>query len=287
MSWQMASLSASRRLDGPAVCRHAGRDLLHRDQPDRRVPVSRRRRRPASGCAQQRRGRDQFLADADPAFHSDGRGALPYRPCAEGHRWRRAADPPGAGPSRGRRGRRRNDLLGDFGIDDRDHRHARLADAARDAVARLQPRSCDRPDHGDRRRRHAHSAFRADRSARQPVGHFDFQAADRRRGAGPDAQRRFCRLHRRPRADAARSCAGDPDRKQDRLGTLRAALPLCSAARLDLRRGDRRDVGRHCDTDGIGGPRRACDHGARSCLSRAQFAEPDAGACAGRSRSPA
>ena len=27
----------------------------------------------------------QFLADADPAFHLDGRSALPYRPCAEGH----------------------------------------------------------------------------------------------------------------------------------------------------------------------------------------------------------
>ena len=270
MSWQMASLLASRRLDGPAVCRHAGRDLLHRDQPDRRVPVSRRRRRPASGCAQQRRGRDQFLADADPAFHFDGRGALPYRPCAEGHRRRRAADPPGAGPPRCRRGRRRNDLFGDFGVDDRDHRHARLADAARHAVARLQPRSRDRPDHGDRRRRHAHSAFRADGSARQPVGNFDFQAADRRRRARPDAQRRFCRLHRRSRADAAGSCAGDADRKQDRLGALRASRPLRSAARLYLRGRDRRDVGRHCHADGIGGPRRACDHGSRCRLSRAQ-----------------
>ena len=139
----------------------------------------------------------QFLADADPAVHPDGRGAVPHRPRAEGDRRRRAADQPGAGPARRGRGRRRNGFLRDLGLDDCNDGDARFADAAGDAVARLQSGAGDRPDHGDRRGRHADPAVRAHRPARQPFGNFDLQAPDRRRRAGPDPERRLCRLHRR------------------------------------------------------------------------------------------
>ena len=61
-----------------------------------------------------------------------------------------------------------------------------LADAARDARARLSPDHGDRADHGHRRGRHADPAVGTDRAARQPVGHLDLEAADRRRRARPD-----------------------------------------------------------------------------------------------------
>ena len=84
----------------------------------------------------------------------------------EGHRRRRAADPPGAGPPRSRCGHRRNDLLRDIGIDDSDDSDAWFVNAASNAIAWLQSRFSNRPDHGDWRSRYAHSAVRAHRLAR-------------------------------------------------------------------------------------------------------------------------
>ena len=78
--------------------------------------------------------------------------------------------------------------------------------------------------------------------------------------------------------DAARACAGNADRKQNRLGPLRVAFFLRPAAGLDLRRRDRRDVGRNCNADRIGGVGRACDHGAGGRLSRAHLRKPAASA---------
>ena len=141
---------------------------------------------PRAGRAQQRGVGDELLADADPAVRPDGRDPVPHRPRHQGDRRRRAADPAGARPAcRGRRGGRHR-VLRHLRLDHRHHGHAGLADAARDAGARLSPDHGDRADHGHRRRRHADPAVGADRAARQPVGHLDLQAADRRRRAGPD-----------------------------------------------------------------------------------------------------
>ena len=101
----------------------------------------------------------------------------------------------------------------------------------------------------------------------QSVGHFDFQAADRRRGAGPDAQPGLCRLYRGSRALNPEIGAGDRGRTTHRLGEIRAARPLCHPADLDLRRGDRRDVRWHRNPDRIGRARRHRDHGAGRRLS--------------------
>lgn len=63
-------------------------------------------------------------------------------------------------------GRRRNGFLGDLGVDYCDDGDARFVDAAGDAVARIQSRPGNRPDHGDRRCRHAYPALRPHCSAR-------------------------------------------------------------------------------------------------------------------------
>ena len=70
------------------------------------------------------------------------------------------------------------------------------------------------PDHGDRRRRHADPALGADRAARQPVRDLDLQAADRRRGPGPDAvaSRSSPTSWSRAQADAG-ARAADADRR--------------------------------------------------------------------------
>ena len=80
---------------------------------------------------------DQLRPDADPAVHPDGRGAVPHRPRHQGDRRHRADDPAGAGTPRGGGRRCRHDVLGDLRLDHRHHRHARLADAAGHAGARL------------------------------------------------------------------------------------------------------------------------------------------------------
>ena len=61
---------------------------------------------------------------------------------------------------------RRNDLLRDIGIDDSDDSDAWFVNAASNAIAWLQSRFSNRPDHGDWRSRYAHSAVRAHRLAR-------------------------------------------------------------------------------------------------------------------------
>ena len=88
-------------------------------------------------------------------------------------------------------------VLGDLRLDHRHHGDAGQPDAAGDALARLPPDHGHRADHGDRRGRHADPALGADRAARQPVGHLDLQAADRRHRAGPDPLGHLRRLHHR------------------------------------------------------------------------------------------
>ena len=79
--------------------------------------------------------------------------------------------------------------------------------------------------------------------------------------------------------------AADADRGAHRLGQVRAAGALRPAADLDLRRGDRRHVGRHRDADRIGRARRARHHGAGAGLSRAHASTCCSRRCAAPSRS--
>ena len=202
-------MADARGLDRPAVPRAAGGVLLPRHQPGRRGALPRRRGGPHADRAQQRAVGGELLADADSAVHPDGRGAVPHRPRGEGDRRRRAPDPPGAGPPRGRRGGGGHRVLRDLRLDHRHHRDARQPDAAGDARARLSPDHGHRADHGDRRGRHADSALGAHRAARQPVGHLDLQAADRRRDPGPDPEPRLHRLHRGAREAEPVARAGD------------------------------------------------------------------------------
>jgi hypothetical protein len=59
------------------------------------------------------------------------------------------------------RGRRGHRFLGHLGLDDRDDGDARQPDGAGDDRARLPPDDGHRPDHGDRRGRHADPALGA------------------------------------------------------------------------------------------------------------------------------
>ena len=267
--------AASRRIDGAAAARHAGGALVRGHQYRRRMAVPRRRGGPGADRAQQRRVGDELLADADPAVHPDGRDPVSHGPCHQGHRRRRASHPAGAGAAcRGRRGGRHR-VLRHLRLDHRHHSHAGLADAARDARARLPPDHGDRTDHGDRRGRHADPAVGADRAARQPVGDLDLQAADRRRRARPDPVGGLRRLHRRAGEADARARAADADRRPLRLGELAPAHALRRAADRHLRRGGRRHVGRVRNADRVGGAGRAGDHGRGGALSRAEPRSPD------------
>ena len=203
-----------------------------------------------------------------------------------GHRRRRAPHPPGARTACGRRRRGRHGVLGDLGLHHRDHRHARLADAADHAGARLSPDHGGRPDHGDRRRGHADPALGAHRAARQPVRHFDLQAADRRRRSWADPVGGLHRLHHRARVDHAVARAAHRRRHAPRLGELAAARALRHPAGRDLRRRGRRDVGRLRDADGIRRARRAGDHGDGRALPRAHVRCADEIAARARSRFP-
>src|SRR6516162_8565292 len=263
--------AASRRLHGASVHRPAGRLRVHGDQHRRGDLVSRRRCGPEPNAQEQRRGGDQFLADANSPLRADGRGSLPYRARPEGDRRNRAPGSSGPGTPRGRRGGRGHGVLGHLGLDHRDHRHAGVVDAAGHALARLQPGAGDGTDHGDRRGRHADPAVRAHRAARQPVRDFDFEAADRRRRSGPDAQRRVRRLHHRARDGESGAGAGDRGRGEIGMGAIRAARMLRAAARLDLCGGHRGHVGRHCHSDGVRRARGACHHGACRGLSRVEL----------------
>ena len=212
--------AAARRLDRAAVHRHAGGVLVHRHQPRRRHGCfSAATAGIAPARAQQRAPRwsnfsltpiPLFILMGEVLFHTglaikviDGverlirqvPGRLAVVAVVAGH-----------------------GVLGDLRLDHRDHRDARLADAAGDAGARLSPDDGDRPDHGDRRGRHADPAVGADRAARQPVGHLDLEAPDRRRRAGPDPERRLRRLHRGAREDQPDARAADADRGAPRLG---------------------------------------------------------------------
>src|SRR6516165_7840746 len=262
---------AERRPHGASVHRPAGRLRLHGNQYCGGDLVSRGRRGLEPNAQKQRRGGDQFLADANSALRADGRGSLPYRARPEGDRRNRAPGASGPGTARGGGGGRGHGVLGDLGLDHRDHRHAGVVDAAGHAVARVQPGAGDGTDHGDRRGRHTDPAVRPHRAPRQPVRDFDFEAADRRRRSGPDAQRRVRRLHHRPREHESGAGAGDRGRGEIELGEIRAAGALRAAARLYLRGGYRGNVGRHCDTDGVRRARGACHHGAGRCLSLVEF----------------
>ena len=263
-----------RRLDGPAAARHAGGAVVRGHQHSRRMAVPRRRGWSGASRAQQRGVGDELLADADPAVRADGGGPVSHRPRHQGHRRRRAPDPAGAGPARGGRRRGRHGVLRHLRLDHRHDSHAGLADAAGNAGAGLSPDHGDGADHGHRRRRHADPAIGADRAARQPVGHLDLQAADRRRRARPDPVAGLRRLHRRARQADARACAADADRGATRLGGLAPAGALRGAADRHLRRGGRRHVGRVCDADRVGGAGRAGDHGRGGALSRAERSKP-------------
>ena len=262
--------AAARRIDRAAADRHAGGAVVRRHQYRRRVAVSGRRGRPRADRAQQRRVGDELLADADPAVRPDGRDPVPHRPRHQGDRRRGATDPAGAGTARGGGRGCRHRVLRDLRLDHRHHGHAGLADAARDAGARLPPDHGDRADHGHRRGRHADPAVGADGAARQPVRHLDLQAADRRRGAGSHPVGGIRRLHRRAREADAEPRAADADRAASGLGGLAAAGPLCGAADRHLRRGGRRHVWRFRDADRVGGARRPRDHGGGGALPRAE-----------------
>ena len=243
-------------------------------------------RRADADRAQQRRLGDELFADADPAFHPDGRNPVPHRPRHPGDRRRRAPHPPGARTACGRRRRGRHGVLGDFGLHHRNHRHARLADAADHAGARLSPDHGGRPDHGDRRRGYADPALGAHRAARQPVRHLDLKALDRRRRSRADPVGRVYRLHHRARVDHAVARAAHRRRHASRLGKLAAARALRHPAGRDLCRRGRRDVGRLRDADGIRRARRARDHGDGRALPCAYVRRADEVAARARWRFP-
>ena len=181
----------------------------------------------------------------------------------------------GARPARRGGGRGRHDLLGDLGLDHRHHRDARQPDGAADAQARLPPDDGHRPGDGDRRRGHADPAVGADRAARQPVGHLDHQASDRRHRAGADPQRGVRALHRAARATQAGPCAEERVRRIPRLAEAAAVREVRAAAGVDLHRGGGRDDRRLRHAHRVGGARRVCDRGAGDGLSRAHAEATD------------
>ena len=233
------------------------------------------------------RGGHQLFAHADPAVRADGRSAVPHRPGGQGDRRHRAPDPPGARPPRGRRGRRRHGVLGDLGLDHRHHRHARQPDAAGDAGARLPPDHGHRPDHGDRRGRHADPAVGAHRSARQPFGHFDFEAADRRRRARIDSFGHVRRLHRRARQARSEARAAERAHRIPRLGEAAPVPAIRAAAGVDFRRRRRLDVRGLGHADRIGGDRRPRHGGACAGSTGALDVHKSSGAARHREQSPA
>ena len=93
---------------------------------------------------------------------------------------------------------------------------------------------------------------------------------------GPDAVGRIRRLHHRARATRSGARPADADREPRRVGDVATAAALRAAAGVDLRGRGRRDVGRLCDTDGIGGTRCARHDGACARLSRVVVAGADA-----------
>ena len=131
------SAGAVRRAGRRDGARPAGGVRVPRAQRAGRMAVPRRRTGTVAACAQRRAVDHHLFADADPVLRADGRGAVPHRRGAQGDRRVRGADPPGAGPARGDLDRRRHGVLGDLGLDHRDHRAARQPDAADHAAARL------------------------------------------------------------------------------------------------------------------------------------------------------
>ena len=233
---------------------------------------------------EQRGGGGQFLADADSAVRSDGRGALPYRAGAQGDRRHRAADSPGA--------RRLAVVAVVAGTVFSAISGSTIATTAMLGSLMLpvmlargyNPVHGDRTDHGDRRGRHADPAVRANRAARQPVRNFDFEAADRRGRSGPDAQRRVRRLHHCPRGGATRrwrrrrrSKKGPAGRRYELLVCY--VLPLVSifVVVIGAMSGG---IATPTESAALG---RAGHHGACRRLSRADVSTRCSRRCAGRS----
>src|SRR5438552_369999 len=124
-------------------------------------------------------------------------------------------------------------MLGDLGLDHRDHRAAREPDAAGDARARVSPDHGDRPADGNRCGGYAHSSFGLDGAARKPLRHLDFEALDRRHRTRPDPKPRLRRLHRGAREDESLARTGRELYRVPRLGEIPPLLPVRGTAGLD------------------------------------------------------
>jgi len=202
-----------------------------------------RRGADASGAQRCRFGH-QFLADADPVLHLDGRGAVPHRTGDARHRQLRQSHPRRARAAVRGGHRVRHGVFGDLRFHHRHHRAVGQLAAAADAQTRLPPAAGHGPHHGHRRRGHAHSAIGADRSAGQPGRYLHQWAVDRRPRARRDDGRYVPGLDHLQRLAPTRTGAAVGARPHHRLGALGAVADQRDTAGFDFRDGDRGHVGR-------------------------------------------